>query len=91
MTATREQAEKRVRQIPRYGEVTEGGHNWYLKSWSEFSRNAGVWSVWCDECADYHHVKEIDPLAMSDAAREAFAKRPETREQVIEEVMRGER
>ena len=42
------------------------------------------WSVWCEDCVDFHHVKEIDPLTMTDAAREAFAARPETREQVIE-------
>lgn len=88
---SREKAEKKVRDTPRYGAVTEGGHHWYLKSWSYFNPGAGQWYVWCEDCADYHHVEEIDPLTMTDSAREAFAAHNETREQVIEQVMRGER
>lgn len=87
---TREKAEKRVREAPRFGEVTEGGHHWYMKSWSRFN-SGGTWMVWCEECLDYHHVKEIDPLTMTEAARNAFGKRVETRAQVVQEVMRGER
>lgn len=66
----------KVLTVPRYGHITEDGHNWYLRSYSDFGKHPGSWMVWCEEHLDYHHVEQVDALDLPDSARDGFRDRP---------------